>query len=136
MDRSSTKSPALARFVASMCLNLERWRDGDPYDLAALDNLSSHEQREVLQLLAERLAGSGGDWRDVDSLAALGTIHFTKENVMARQNKDPDPTSKKNKSKAPQTDDIVKQKERQKAEGQEVAGRHKNEGQKGHKGRR
>jgi hypothetical protein len=37
-------------------------------------------------------------------------------------------------SKPPLTDDLAKQK--QKAEQKEVAGRHKNDGQKGHKGRR
>jgi hypothetical protein len=53
---------------------------------------------------------------------------------MTQQNKDRNQSDKKTKS--PQTDDIAKQKERQKAEEQEVAGRHKNDGQKGHKGRR
>jgi hypothetical protein len=53
---------------------------------------------------------------------------------MTQQNKDRNKSDKK--TKAPQTDDIAKQKERQKAEEQEVAGRHKNDGQKGHKGRR
>jgi hypothetical protein len=53
---------------------------------------------------------------------------------MTRQNKDPNQTNKK--TKPPQTDDIVKQKQRQKAEEQEVAGRHKNDGQKDHKGSR
>ncbi len=37
-------------------------------------------------------------------------------------------------TRPPQTDDAAKQK--QKAEQKEVAGRHKNDGQKGHKGRR
>ena len=68
------------------------------------------------------------------SFCALTLIHFSEENFMTQQNKDPNQTNKKTKS--PQTDDIVKQKERQKAEEQEVAGRHKNDGPKGHKGRR
>ena len=53
---------------------------------------------------------------------------------MTQQNKDRNKSDKK--TGAPRTDDIAKQKERQKAEEQEVAGRHKNDGQKGHKGRR
>jgi len=53
---------------------------------------------------------------------------------MAKQNKRPNQTSKKDKS--PQRDYTVKQKQREKAEVQEVVGRHKNEGQKGFKGRR
>jgi hypothetical protein len=51
---------------------------------------------------------------------------------MTQQNKDPNQTNKK--TKLPQAYDIVKQK--QKAEEKEVAGRHKNDGQKDHKGRR
>jgi hypothetical protein len=53
---------------------------------------------------------------------------------MAQQDKDPNHTNKK--TKPPQADEIANQKQRQKAEEQEVAGRHKNDGQKGHKGRR
>jgi hypothetical protein len=72
MDNSRRKSPALVRFLASISLDIERWRNGDPYDLSALDSLPSHEQTEVCQVLAERLT-EAGDWRDVDALAALGT---------------------------------------------------------------
>lgn len=53
---------------------------------------------------------------------------------MTQQNKDPKQTHKK--PQPPQSDDVVKQQPRQKAEELEVAGRHKNDGQKGHKGRR
>lgn len=53
---------------------------------------------------------------------------------MTRPIKDPDQANTN--TKPPQSDDIAKQKQRQKAEEQEVAGRHKNDGQKGHKGRR
>jgi hypothetical protein len=52
---------------------------------------------------------------------------------MAQQGKDPIQPGRK--PTIPQTDDILKQKQRQKAEEQEVAGRHKNDGQKDHKGR-
>jgi hypothetical protein len=53
---------------------------------------------------------------------------------MTQQDKDRIQSEKK--VNAPQTDEMAKQKERQKAEEQEVAGRHKNDGQKSHKGRR
>lgn len=72
MDNSCPKSPALVRFLASISLDIEQWRNGDPYDLPALENLPSHEQAEVCQVLAERLTGMG-DWRDVDALATLRT---------------------------------------------------------------
>jgi len=53
---------------------------------------------------------------------------------MSQQNKDSDLPKKK--PDIPQTNDLLKQKQREKAEQQEVAGRHKNDGQKDHKGRR
>jgi hypothetical protein len=53
---------------------------------------------------------------------------------MSQQNKDTNRANKKTKS--PPADDTVKQKQREKAEVQEVVGRHKNDGQKGYKGRR
>ena len=42
----------------------------------------------------------------------------------------------KTRVRPPEAADTAKQKQRQKAEAQEVAGRHKNDGQKPHKGRR
>ena len=53
---------------------------------------------------------------------------------MTPQDKDPKPSDKN--VGPPQSGDLAKQAERQKAETQEVAGRHKNDGQKSHKGRR
>ena len=54
---------------------------------------------------------------------------------MTQQDKDPIQSNKK-KTKPPEANDTLKQEQRQKAEEQEVAGRHKNDGQKDHKGRR
>ena len=54
---------------------------------------------------------------------------------MAQRSRVPN-RSVKTKTKPPQTDNTLKQKPRQKAEEQEVAGRHKNDGQKPMKGRR
>ena len=53
---------------------------------------------------------------------------------MPKPNKESEQSKKKPMS--PLADDVAKQTQKQKAEVQEVAGRHKNEGQKGHKGRR
>ena len=53
---------------------------------------------------------------------------------MAKQSKRPK-TSDKN-TITPRDDKVDKENLKQKAEQQEVAGRHKNDGQKGHKGRR
>ena len=57
---------------------------------------------------------------------------FCQENDMAKHNKDVNQQPQK--SKPPRVDEVAKQK--QKAEEQEVAGRHKNDGQNDHKGNR
>lgn len=52
---------------------------------------------------------------------------------MKQQNKDPNKAG--NESRPPRPEDIDKQAQQEKAEVKEVAGRHKNDGQLGHKGR-
>ena len=52
---------------------------------------------------------------------------------MKPQNNDPMPVT--HEPKAPRPDDVGKQAQREKQEVKEVAGRHKNDGQLGHKGR-
>jgi hypothetical protein len=59
-------------------------------------------------------------------------FHFPLEIIMTQPNKDQTPAKK---NVAPPSHESAK-KNQQKAEQSEVAGRHKNEGQKGHKGAR
>lgn len=61
-------SPAYQRFLDSMPMDLDRWRDGVGYDLSALAEMSPAERDSVESLL---LARSNEDWRDIDALAAL-----------------------------------------------------------------
>ncbi|MEA2627492.1 MAG: hypothetical protein QOD06_3537 [Candidatus Binatota bacterium] len=69
----SMPTAAVERFLKSMILDVDRWRDGEGYDLRALDDLTTAERAYVLEVLTERLVDSGADWRDVDAVAALGT---------------------------------------------------------------
>ena len=55
------------------------------------------------------------------------------ENFMAQKNKGP---GQNKKTTPPRADKVAKENQREKAEGKEVAGRHKNDGQKDHKGSR
>jgi len=71
MPSDPAQSPAVQRFIKSMSLDMDRWRDGDGYDLSALQGLSNPEAACVLDLLNERLESSGAGWREVDALAAL-----------------------------------------------------------------
>jgi hypothetical protein len=52
---------------------------------------------------------------------------------MAQKNKRP---SQNKETTPPRADKVAKENQREKAEGKEVAGRHKNDGQKDHKGSR
>ena len=54
---------------------------------------------------------------------------------MPKQNKEPARTGSKSPA-APPSDDVARRDQGEKAETQEVAGKHKNDGQKDHKGRR
>jgi hypothetical protein len=61
------------------------------------------------------------------------TSPLQQEKFMAQQNKGPGQNTK---TTPPGADKIAKEQQREKAEKKEVAGRHKNDGQKDHKGSR
>ncbi|MBK8978317.1 MAG: hypothetical protein IPM29_20635 [Planctomycetes bacterium] len=69
--RSAPDQPdPVARFLASMVIDYERWREGTGYDLSSLAAATPTE-REAIEAL---LVGHGvRDWRDVEALAALDT---------------------------------------------------------------
>lgn len=63
-------SPAYTRFRASMVIDYDKWRDGEPYDIAALSDVTAEER----DLLTDEIIERGSlDWRDVEALRALGT---------------------------------------------------------------
>jgi len=63
-------SPAYERFKRSMMIDYDAWRDGTPYDVAALADVTAEER----DLLTEELCEKGAlDWRDVEALRALAT---------------------------------------------------------------
>ncbi len=61
---------AYSRFIDSMALDYERWREGIGYDLLALAQCSEEERRQIESLI---LPHAARDWRDVEALAALDT---------------------------------------------------------------
>ncbi len=63
-------SPAYARFKASMVIDYGKWRDGEPYDIAALSEITPAERDHLTDELCEK---SSLDWRDVEALRALAT---------------------------------------------------------------
>jgi len=71
MPSDPAQSPAVQRFIRSLELNLEQWREGVGFDLSALQGLSNPEAAVILDLLNDRLETSAAGWREVEALAAL-----------------------------------------------------------------
>jgi hypothetical protein len=62
-------SAAYTRFKQSMVLDYDRWKEGTPYDIAALEEITPEERDLVTDEICEQ---SSLDWRDVEALRALG----------------------------------------------------------------
>lgn len=63
-------SEAYKRFKSSMIIDYGKWKDGEPYDIAALSDVTPEER----DLLTDEIIERGSlDWRDVEALRALGT---------------------------------------------------------------
>lgn len=76
-------SEAYRRFKTSMILDYDAWKEGAPYDIAALAHLTGAERDDLTDEIAAR---SSLDWRDVEALRALGTAKALKRiGAAARQ---------------------------------------------------
>ena len=63
-------TPAYTRFKQSMIIDYDAWKEGTPYDIAALADVTPEER----DLLTEEICERGSlDWRDVEALRALAT---------------------------------------------------------------
>lgn len=82
-------SPAYVRFEESTHLDYVRWHDGEPYDLAALAEMTDDERALVERDMIARLAGTG-DWRDIEALAALQTPAAAAAIDKARRHRNPE----------------------------------------------
>ena len=65
-----TRDTPLGRFIESMRIDYERWKEGIGYDLAAIDDALPDERARIEALLVPR-ATEG--WREVEALSRLGT---------------------------------------------------------------
>ena len=66
----SNPSAAYFRFKQSTVLDYDKWKEGTPYDLAALKDVTPEERDLIVD---ELCAIASLDWRDVEALRALGT---------------------------------------------------------------
>lgn len=66
----ATPSSALTRFMASMELDYEKWREGTSYDLDAIDSATPEERASIEATL---VAHATRGWREIEALARLGT---------------------------------------------------------------
>jgi hypothetical protein len=63
-------SDAYRRFIRSMNIGYDEWRDGTPYDLDALELMTDDERAEAEAMLVAR---PNRQWRDLQALVRLGT---------------------------------------------------------------
>ncbi|HVY85623.1 MAG TPA: hypothetical protein VG943_10850 [Caulobacterales bacterium] len=63
-------TPAYTRFKQSMLIDYNAWREGEPYDIDALTEISDAERDLLTDELCEK---TSLDWRDVEALRALAT---------------------------------------------------------------
>jgi hypothetical protein len=63
---------AYSKFLRSMQITVDEWRDGIGFDLESLREATPAERDALVPALAERLA-QHGDWREMEALAAIGT---------------------------------------------------------------
>jgi len=61
---------AYTRFRQSMIIDYEAWREGTPYDIAALAEITDEERDQLTDEICSR---GSLDWRDVEALRALAT---------------------------------------------------------------
>ena len=82
------ESEAWTRFVASLEMDMDKWRDGTGYDLAALTEMNDIERGAIREMIAARLGNlnRGADWRDLEAAEALGLT-----DAIARRAEDDDP---------------------------------------------
>lgn len=57
-----------------MVLDYSKWKEGEPYDIAALKEITPDERELLVDEICET---SSLDWRDVEALRALGTEKAT-----------------------------------------------------------
>ena len=63
-------TPAYLRFKQSMIIDYDKWKEGEPYDLAALADVTCEERDLIVDEICQR---STLDWRDVEALRILAT---------------------------------------------------------------
>ncbi|SRR5258708_26159100 len=80
-------SPAYQRFLNSLNIGLEEWREGIGYDTKALAEITPEERTAAVDLLRQRLRDRG-DWRDVEALAAIGTPEAREAILVAQHHSD------------------------------------------------
>ena len=86
------RTEAWTRFVASLEMDLDKWRDGTGYDLAALGEMAEIERGAIREMIAARLGNHNraADWRDLEAAEALDLT----EAIAGRANDD-DPQTRR-----------------------------------------
>jgi hypothetical protein len=77
------KSAAWTRFVSSLTMDLDAWRDGTGYDLVALRAMNDIERGAIHEMIASRLGNKNraADWRDLEAASVLGQTESIAQRV-------------------------------------------------------
>lgn len=78
-------SAAAKKFLASMIMDCEKWKEGIGYDLEVLKKLKEEERDAIGKVLREH---EPRDWRDIEALAVLGTPGARREVEAALNSRD------------------------------------------------
>lgn len=80
------KTEAWTRFIGSLEMNMDSWRDGTGYDLPALCEMKEIERGAIREMIATRLANKNraADWRDLEAAESLGL----RDSIAARADDD------------------------------------------------
>jgi hypothetical protein len=100
-------STAWSRFVASLEMDRDAWRDGTGYDLDALREMNEIERGAIREMIATRLSKHhrSADWRDLEAARELGLTE-----AIAGRVDDPDPQTRlRAKEALGDADDVVEE---------------------------
>ena len=86
MKTATKLGGAANQFLASMQLDVEKWKEGISYDLDALDEIRSEELKKVAAIL---IANRPRDWRDIEALAQIDFPEAQQEVEAALKSTDP-----------------------------------------------
>jgi len=86
MKTTTKLGDAANQFIASMQMDVEKWKEGIGYDLDVLDEIRLEELKKIAAIL---IAHRPRDWRDIEALAQIDLPEARQEVEAALHSTDP-----------------------------------------------